>query len=106
MFYSSREWKSIRNFVISRDNGCDLGTPGYEFGKYAKVFIHHMNPISIKDIREGSDILLDPEFLISASFETHNAIHFGKLETISTPLVERGPNDTCPWKNNKKENPK
>jgi hypothetical protein len=75
IFYRSDEWKHIRNQVIIRDNGCDLGLNGYEI--HGKILIHHMNPISVEDIIKRSDILLDPEYLISTVLNTHNAIHYG-----------------------------
>lgn len=96
LFYRSKEWKHIRNIVIIRDNGCDLGCEGHDI--YDKILIHHMNPISIEDINESSDILLNPEFLICTSQLTHNAIHYGdKSQLIKEPLI-RTPGDTCPWK--------
>ena len=96
LFYRSKEWKRIRNIVIIRDNGCDLGCEGYDI--YDKILIHHMNPISIEDINKSSDILLNPEFLICTSQLTHNAIHYGdKSQLIKEPLI-RTPGDTCPWK--------
>ena len=98
MFYTSAEWKRIRHFIITRDMGCDLGAPGHDI--YGPIYIHHMNPISLKDIELRTDILLDPEFLICVSFHTHNAIHYGDEKLLPKPLVERRPNDTCPWKVN------
>lgn len=96
LFYRSKEWKHIRNIVIIRDNGCDLGCEGHDI--YDKILIHHMNPISIEDINNSSDILLNPEFLICTSQQTHNAIHYGdKSQLIKEPLI-RTPGDTCPWK--------
>lgn len=96
LFYRSKEWKHIRNIVIIRDNGCDLGCEGHDI--YDKILIHHMNPISIEDINKSSDILLNPEFLICTSQLTHNAIHYGdKSQLIKEPLI-RTPGDTCPWK--------
>lgn len=96
LFYRSKEWKHVRNIVIIRDNGCDLGCEGHDI--YDKILIHHMNPISIEDINKSSDILLNPEFLICTSQQTHNAIHYGdKSQLIKEPLI-RTPGDTCPWK--------
>lgn len=96
LFYRSKEWKHVRNIVIIRDNGCDLGCEGHDI--YDKILIHHMNPISIEDINKSSDILLNPEFLICTSQLTHNAIHYGdKSQLIKEPLI-RTPGDTCPWK--------
>ncbi len=95
-FYNSREWKRVRDKVIIRDNGCDLGIADREIGH--RVIIHHMNPITVEDIRLAADILLDPEFLICVSHETHNAIHYGDTELLPKDFVPRSPNDTCPWK--------
>lgn len=96
IFYRSQKWKRSRDEVIIRDNGCDLGMPGYEI--HGKIIIHHMNPITLEDIENESDILLDPEFLICTVHSTHNAIHYGDEKLlIPTPIV-RTPYDTCPWK--------
>ena len=96
VFYKSEKWRSIRDFVIVRDNGCDLGIEGREI--YGKIIIHHMNPITIQDIEHESDFLLDPEFLISTVHETHNAIHYGDENLLILAPIERKPNDTCPWR--------
>lgn len=96
LFYGSREWKAIRDFVIVRDNGCDLGVDGHEI--YGRILIHHMNPITIKDIEFKSKYLLDPEFLISTIHNTHNAIHYGDKNLLITAPIERSKNDTCPWR--------
>lgn len=95
-FYKSREWKSIRDFVILRDNGCDLGIDGYEI--HGDIFIHHMNPVSLNDIETMSDFLLSPEYLIATTLRTHNAIHYGDETLLIVPPAERIMNDTCPWK--------
>lgn len=96
MFYRSQEWKQIRNFVITRDNGCDLATPGCEIP--GKILVHHMNPISIDDIRMTTDFLLNPNYLITVSFDTHNALHYGSIDNASRySLPERSPNDTKLW---------
>lgn len=95
-FYRSREWKAIRDHVIVRDNGCDLGVEGYEI--YGRIYIHHMNPIMLKDIETTSDFLLDPEYLITTTHRTHNAIHYGDEDLLILPPVERSKNDTCPWR--------
>ena len=95
-FYGSIEWKRIRDFIISRDLGCDLGVVGYDI--IGKLYIHHMNPISISDIKEKTAYLLDPEFLITTSFQTHNAIHYGDKSQVDRKPIERTFNDTCPWK--------
>ena len=96
-FYSSAEWKRIRREVILRDNGCDLGIPDRVI--YGKVYIHHMNPVSREDILLQSELLLNPEYLICVSHETHNAIHYGDENLLVKVPPERKPNDTCPWKN-------
>lgn len=95
-FYTSREWMRVRDFVITRDFGCDLGVYGYEI--YDKVYVHHMNPINANDIKMNTDILLNPEYLITTSFNTHNAIHYGDISLLDIGYNERSPNDTCPWK--------
>ena len=95
-FYRSREWKRIRDQVILRDNGCDLGVDGMEI--YGRIIIHHMNPISVDDIVDATEFLLDPEYLICVRPETHNALHYGESNLVIPELNERTPNDTCPWK--------
>jgi len=96
IFYRSQKWKRIRDTVIIRDNGYDLGVEGYEI--YGRIIIHHMNPITVEDIERESDYLLDPEFLISTVHKTHNAIHYGDESLLTTAPVERTKYDTCPWK--------
>lgn len=93
-FYKSKEWKNIRDYVITRDCGLDLGLIDIS----GRIIIHHMNPISANDIREATDILLKPEYLITTSDRTHNAIHYGNLDMLVTEFVTRTKNDTCPWK--------
>lgn len=94
-FYQSREWKDLRNFVILRDNGCDLGVNGYEIG--ANALIHHVNPIEAADIIHGESWILDPEFLVTTTHNTHNAIHYGDKSLIPKVAVERKPGDTKLW---------
>lgn len=96
VFYRSSKWRSIRDFVIVRDNGCDLGIEGREI--HGRIIIHHMNPITIQDVTKQTEFLLDPEFLISTLHETHNAIHYGDTNLLIQELVERKRNDTCPWR--------
>lgn len=98
MFYKSPKWKSIRDYVIIRDNGCDLGVEGYEIN--SKIIIHHMNPITIKDVERESDFLLDPEYLICTAHNTHNAIHYGDENLLIMEPIVRTRYDTCPWKKN------
>ena len=95
-FYKSPEWKQVRRDVIIRDEGRDLGVEGYELQN--GIYVHHMNPMIPKDIVDAADWILNPEYLICVSFNTHQAIHFGD-ENLLPKLVERKPNDTCPWKN-------
>lgn len=95
-FYKSEEWKSIRRHVIIRDCGCDLGIEGHEI--HERILIHHINPISEEDILGRSDFLLNPEYLISTSHRTHNAIHYGDDSILIDTPLERRKNDTCPWK--------
>ena len=95
-FYRSREWKRVRDIVILRDNGCDLGVEGYEIP--GRILIHHMNPILVDDIKDASEYLLDPEYLIATTHDTHNAIHYGDASLLPRMPVERTRNDTCPWR--------
>ncbi len=98
MFYTSTEWKNVRDKVIVRDFGCDLGVDDYEIHKGTKIFIHHMNPMSLDDIRNDLDFLLNPEYLITTTHRTHNAIHYGNKNLLKYKTVKRRKNDTCPWK--------
>ena len=95
-FYRSPEWRRVRDFVITRDEGCDLGIPGREI--FGRVIIHHMNPIRPEDIRNRSELLLNPEYLITTIHDTHLAIHYGDENLLTKPPVERRRNDTCPWR--------
>lgn len=96
VFYHSKEWRRIRDFVIVRDNGCDLGVSGYDI--FGKILIHHMNPITADDIRNRSDYLLNPDYLICVSHMTHEAITYGDERLLVTEPIERAPNDTSPWR--------
>ena len=95
MLYHSSRWKSTRDLIIIRDNGCDLGLPGYEV--LDMVVVHHMNPITSKNIEAGDDIVFDPEVLICTSHRTHLAIHYGDKSLLPKPLVVRKPGDTTLW---------
>ena len=97
-FYRSAEWKHLRDQVIIRDNGCDLGVEGREI--YGKILIHHMNPISKKDILERTDLLLNPTYLISVTKQTHDAIHYSDDSILMKDPIVRSRNDTCPWRHN------
>lgn len=94
-FYRSTEWRHVRQEVIARDEGLDLGIPGYEI--FDRIIIHHMNPMTVDDIEHGSSDILNPEFLISTTHKTHNAIHYGDESLLARPLVERRPGDTRLW---------
>lgn len=94
-FYRSRQWKHIRNEILARDLGCDLAVPGYEI--HDRPIIHHMNPMTPEQIDEGDPDILNPEYLITVSHQTHNAIHFGDKRQLVQPLVERRPGDTSLW---------
>lgn len=98
LFYRSQEWLSIRDKIIVRDNGCDLGIPGRDI--HSRIIIHHMNPISKEDILRRSELLLNPEYLICTVKNTHDAIHYGDINLLMKDPIERKPNDTCPWKRN------
>lgn len=93
--YASARWKAVRDQVIIRDGACDLGVPGYDLG--AGIYVHHMNPISAKDILQNHHFVYDPEFLVCTSFNTHNAIHYGNEHGLDTLPIERAPGDTKPW---------
>ena len=95
IFYKSPEWKRIRNKIILRDNGCDLGIDGHEI--HGKIFIHHMNPISIKDLEDNIDDVLDPEYLVCVSHATHNALHYGDKQLLVSNSLERKKGDTKLW---------
>ncbi len=94
-FYTSRQWRQLRNHVIVRDEGCDLGVEGYEI--HGRLFIHHMNPMTVGSIVHGDDRILNPEFLITTTHQTHNAIHYGDERLLARPYVERRGGDTKLW---------
>ena len=97
-FYKSPEWLSIRNRIIIRDLGCDLGLEGYEIND-EPVYIHHMNPITEEDIINRSEFLLNPKYLICVTKTTHDLIHYGSDILLQSSIIqERRENDTCPWK--------
>ena len=95
-FYHGCEWNNVREEVIIRDQGCDLGVPGWKIT--GRIYVHHMNPITKEQLLDNDPILLDPEYLISCSYDTHQAITWGNYELLPKPLVVRRPGDTCPWK--------
>jgi hypothetical protein len=94
-FYTSRAWRQARSAVIIRDRGCDLGVDGYEI--HSGLVIHHMNPMTIEDLSEFNPSTMDPEFLITTTHDTHNAIHYGDRSLLVRPMVERKPGDTKLW---------
>lgn len=96
LYQRSQQWKEIRDYIITRDNGCDLGIEDRLIG--GRIIVHHMNPLTIDDIMRESDFVFDPEYLISTSHNTHNAIHYGDESLLVTVPVARSKNDTCPWK--------
>ena len=95
-FYRSSEWKRIRDQVIVRDNGCDLGIEDRMI--VGRILIHHMNPITDRDILNVTDLLLNPEYLICVSHITHNAIHYSDEKLLIKSPIVRTKYDTCPWK--------
>lgn len=98
VLYTSPEWRSLRNRIITRDGGCDLGVPGREIPEGVKIYIHHMNPITVKDIVNRSDFVFNPEYLICTIKNTHDAIHYGDSELLYKDPIVRSKNDTCPWR--------
>ena len=95
-FYRSYEWRKVRREVIARDAGCDLAMPGFQI--YNNIIIHHIVPITIEDLEDGTDLILNPNNLVCVSEKTHNAIHFGDKSLLPQTPIERRPGDTCPWK--------
>ena len=96
VLYKCPEWNDVRRKIILRDEGLDLGCPGYEI--YGKILVHHLNPLSVEDVLERRRCVFDPENLITVSHKTHNAIHYGNDSILNNKIIERVPNDTCPWK--------
>lgn len=98
ILYRSKEWRSVRDRVIDRDKGCDLGCEGFDIFSKKNILIHHINPITLKDIQDRNPKVFDLDNLITTTLATHNAIHYGDESQLPLLLTERGPNDTCPWK--------
>jgi len=94
-FYTSSEWRRVRNHIIARDSGCDLGVDGHDI--HDRVYIHHLNPMTVDDLVNGDPRILDPEFLVTVTHLTHNAIHYGSFDLLPKPFVERKPGDTKLW---------
>lgn len=100
LFYNTDEWKSLRDYIIIRDNACDLGIEGHDIFDKGDIRIHHMLQITKEDILERKPWILDPEFLICTHHATHRAIHYGTLEELRLrEFATRTPYDTCPWRN-------
>ena len=95
-FYRSYQWKEVRDFVITRDIGNDLGCPDHVI--YDRLIVHHMNPIQIDDITDFNEDILNPEYLVTTCHNTHNAIHYGDASLLPKPMVVRSPGDTIPWR--------
>ena len=96
LYQRSQRWKSVRDKVIIRDYGCDLAMEGYEIR--GRIIVHHMNPITMDDILQERECVFDPEYLISTTHNTHNAIHYGDANLLVRAPIVRTKNDTCPWK--------
>lgn len=94
-FYTSVQWRQLRHHIIARDGGCDLGIEGYEI--HSRLVIHHLNPMTVEKLVHEDEEILDPEFLITTTHQTHNAIHYGDESLLSRPLVERRAGDTLLW---------
>lgn len=97
-FLRSDEWKSLRDYVIIRDNGCDLAMEDREIRGNTRIIIHHMNPVTKEDILKRTKYLLDPEYMICTLKNTHDAIHYGDESILYKAPIERTKNDTCPWR--------
>ena len=97
-FYRLREWKQVRNQIITRDNACDLAIEDRPIPNGVKIYIHHLNPITIDDIKNKEDWLLDPEYLITVTKKTHDAIHYSDESILYEEPIVRSKGDTCPWK--------
>lgn len=98
LLYTSPEWRTLRNHIITRDRGCDLGVSGREILEGVKIIIHHMNPITVEDVINRSDYVFNPEYLICTIKITHDAIHYGNSELLYQEPIVRTKNDTCPWR--------
>jgi len=96
VFYHSATWRSVRDEVIIRDNGCDLAMPGYEV--LQNIVVHHMNPVTQEELEQGDDRVFDPNFLVCTCRNTHLAIHYGDESLLPKPLIVRRPGDTIPWR--------
>ena len=95
-FYHGRKWRDARNEVVIRDGGYELGVPGWQIAGH--IYVHHMNPVTLEQLKRDDPILYDPEYLISCSYDTHQAITWGDAKLLPQPIIVRRPNDTCPWR--------
>ena len=95
-FYHRADWINVREQVIIRDGGYDLGVPGWKIT--GQIYVHHMNPVTLDQLKRNDQVLLDPEYLISCSYNTHQAITWGRKELLPRRIVERRPGDTCLWR--------
>lgn len=95
-FYKSKEWKEVRDFVIVRDNACDLAHPDRQL--FDRILVHHLNPVTVEDVVDSTEFLLNPEYLVSTCVATHNAIHYGDASLLVSAPIERTPWDTAPWR--------
>lgn len=95
-FYHGARWLDVKERVAIRDRGWDLGVSGWKI--IGPVYVHHMNPITLEQIKNNDPCLWDPEYLISCSYNTHQAITWGNTALLPKPMVVRRPNDTCPWR--------
>jgi len=100
VLYNSREWRQLRDKIIIRDGGCDLALEDFEI--FGRIYVHHLNPITLEDIEKRRPELFDPNNLVCSSFNTHQAIHYGDKSLLPELPIERKPNDTCPWKGGKR----
>lgn len=98
ILYTSKDWRRFRNGIIMRDNGCDLGCEDREIPDGVKIYIHHINPITVEDVLNRAPCVFDPENTISTIHRTHQAIHYGDESLLLLTPTERSINDTCPWR--------
>lgn len=98
LLYTSQEWKQFKKRIIIRDGGCDLAMVGFEICAEEPIYIHHINPLTIDDVRDLSPAIFDPDNVVCTRFHTHNAIHYGDVNQLILAPNERTPNDTCPWR--------
>lgn len=98
LYQRSLKWKSVRDYVMIRDNCCDLGVSDRGIPDGSRIIVHHMNPLTLQDIENESKFVFDPEYLICTTHNTHNAIHYGDERLLITAPIVRTRNDTCPWR--------